>query len=56
MKLGVIPENIIEWFALAIGRVPTPIIETHISCFLARAILVATKLNSYTKSGLGWVK
>lgn len=47
MKIGVIPENIAEWFALALGHVPTPIIEVHSNLTFVRALMVATKLNLF---------
>jgi len=47
MKIGVIPENILERVALAAGVVPTPVLETHGATMLARTIMAATKLGVF---------
>ncbi len=43
MKLGIIPENILERIVLALGIAPTPMADTHVAFMLARTIMVATK-------------
>lgn len=45
MKIGVIPENLLERIVLAMGIVPTPVLEAF--PFGARSIMVATKLNFF---------
>lgn len=47
MKIGVIPENVFEWLALALGYVPTPLIEIGGGIIFVRALMVATKLNLF---------
>ncbi len=47
MKIGVIPENVFEWLALALGYVPTPLIEIGGGIIFIRALMVATKLNLF---------
>jgi SAM-dependent methyltransferase len=47
MKLGIIPENILERVALAAGVVPRPILDTLVAMLLARTIMAATKLGIF---------
>lgn len=47
MKIGVMPETLIERIVLATGRVPTPILDTMMTMMLARTIMVATKLGVF---------
>ena len=44
MKIGIIPENLVERLALALGLVPAPAFEAWFSFMLARAIMAGTKL------------
>ncbi len=43
MKIGAVPENLLERLVLAMGPVPTPFLDTHPTLLLARAVMVATK-------------
>ncbi len=43
MKIGPVPENLIERLVLAMGPVPTPFLDTHPALLLARAVMVATR-------------
>ena len=47
MKIGIIPENLVERLALALGLVPAPAIEAWFSFMLARAIMAGTKLGVF---------
>jgi SAM-dependent methyltransferase len=47
MKLGVIPENLIERLLLAIKLVPTPIFDTQVAFMLARTVMAGTKLGIF---------
>src|SRR5262249_1037542 len=47
MRQGPIPETPLEVAALAVGRVPTPLLDTIVSLLLARTVLVATKLGIF---------
>ena len=47
MKLGVIPENVLERVARASGVVPTPLLDTLGAMMLARTIMAATKLSVF---------
>jgi SAM-dependent methyltransferase len=47
MKLGIIPENLIERLLMAINFVPTPIFDTQVAFMLARTIMVGTKLGIF---------
>src|SRR5438876_5908582 len=47
MKIGAIPENLLERLAVFFGLVPTPIIDTFHAVIVARAVMVATKLDVF---------
>jgi len=47
MRVGAIPETLIERIALATGAVPTPIVDTLHAVIVARAIVTATKLDVF---------
>jgi predicted O-methyltransferase YrrM/DNA-binding transcriptional ArsR family regulator len=47
MKLGVIPESLIERLLLAIKVVPTPIFDTQVAFMLARTVMTGTKLGIF---------
>lgn len=47
MRLGVIPENIIDRIALASGRMPTPLLETFWGVALGTTVIVATRLGIF---------
>jgi SAM-dependent methyltransferase len=47
MKIGVIPETLIERIALWIGLVPVPLLETHLAATLARAITAGVGLGIF---------
>ena len=47
MRVGAIPETLIERIALATGAVPTPIVDTLHAVIVARAVVVATKLGVF---------
>src|SRR5260370_36840047 len=47
MKLGIIPENILERVALAAGVVPRPMLDTLVAMLLARTIMAPTKLRIF---------
>ncbi len=47
MKLGVIPESLIERLLLAIKVVPTPIFDTQVAFMLARTVMAGTKLGIF---------
>lgn len=53
MKIGVIPENLIERIVLSTGRVPTPLHDTLMAILLARTIMVATKLGVFEALAAG---
>ena len=43
MRIGLLPDSLPERAALALGRVPTPFLQTHPSLLLARALIVAVE-------------
>ena len=47
MRMGVIPENLGEGIALALGVVPTPLANTLVGLLLARTIMAATQLGIF---------
>jgi hypothetical protein len=47
MKVGVIPENLIERLLLLFKLVPTPIFDTQVAFMLARTVMVGTKLGIF---------
>lgn len=47
MRLGIIPQSLIERLALASGRVPEPIVEVFLPLVLARSIMAATRLGVF---------
>jgi SAM-dependent methyltransferase len=47
MKIGIIPETMIERVGLAVGVAPTPLLDTFGSILLARTIMTATRLDIF---------
>lgn len=47
MRLGAIPENLLERVALGLGLVPTPLIDTQLAFTLARTVMIATRLGVF---------
>lgn len=47
MKYGLIPQTPLEGAALALGLVPTPLADTLVAIWLARSVMVATKLGVF---------
>ena len=47
MKIGAIPENLLEQAALSLGIAPIPLSDTHLSFMMARTIMVATKIGIF---------
>ena len=53
MKIGIIPENLVERLALALELVPAPAIEAWFSFMLARVIMAGTKLGVFEALAVG---
>ena len=53
MKVGLIPESLLERAALALGRFPTPFGETHPPLLLARTVMAATKQGLFESLAAG---
>jgi len=53
VKVGIIPENLVERLALALGLVPAPAIEAWFSFMLSRAIMAGTKLGVFEALAAG---
>lgn len=53
MKVGVVPENPIERVVLAMGVVPTPLLDTMFTMLLARTVMVGTRLGVFEALSAG---
>jgi len=53
MRLGVIPENVIERVVLASGVVPSPLFDTMMAMLLARTVMVGTKVGVFETLAAG---
>jgi hypothetical protein len=53
VKIGIIPENLVERLALALGLIPAPAIEAWFSFMLARVIMAGTKLGVFEALAAG---
>jgi Dimerisation domain len=53
VKIGIIPENLVERLALALGLVLAPAFEARFSFMLARAIMAGTKLGIFEALATG---
>jgi hypothetical protein len=53
MKIGAIPETVLEWLAFRLGLVPTPLIDTSGTFILARALIAATQLGLFEALAAG---
>jgi len=47
VRLGARPETPLEWLALRLGWVPTPLVDTHLAFAFARTLMVATRLGVF---------
>jgi hypothetical protein len=47
MRLGAVPETPLEWLALRLGRIPTPLVDTHLAFAFARTLMVAVRLGVF---------
>jgi SAM-dependent methyltransferase len=47
MRLGAIPQGVVERLASALGLVPTPLFDSIIALLLARTVMVATRLGVF---------
>ena len=47
MRLSSVPENLLEWIALAFNIAPTPILDTLVALLLAKTIMAATEMNLF---------
>lgn len=53
MKLKIVPENILEWFALKLNLAPLPLVDTQVNFTMARAIQAAAELGVFEAIGKG---
>jgi hypothetical protein len=53
MRLGLVPENPIEWVIARLNLAPRPLLETQMAYTLARLIMVATKVGVFEALAAG---
>lgn len=47
MRVGIIPESLVEWLGVVTGRVPAPLYDTLVAMWQARTVMVAVKLGVF---------
>lgn len=47
MRLGAVPQSLVEFLGLASGAVPTPLMDTVVALLLARTLMAATALGLF---------
>jgi SAM-dependent methyltransferase len=47
LRIGAIPENPLEWLALRLGRVPLPLIDTHVAFAFARTVMIGARVGLF---------
>jgi SAM-dependent methyltransferase len=47
MKIGAIPQSLLEWVALRLGAAPVPLVETHAAMLLARTVMAGAELGLF---------
>ena len=47
MKIGAIPESVVDWLALKLEIAPTALVDTHAAMLLARTVMAGTELNLF---------
>jgi len=47
MKIGAIPESVVEWIALKLEIAPRALIDTHAAMLLARTVMAGTELKLF---------
>jgi SAM-dependent methyltransferase len=53
MKLGGIPQSLVEWLGAKLGLLPQPLLDTHIAMLLARAVMEGTRLGVFEALAAG---
>src|SRR5579872_4942679 len=47
MRLGAVAENLLERLMLALGVVPTPVLDTMVALLLSRTVMAGTRLGIF---------
>src|SRR6185312_6676437 len=47
MKIGAIPQSVVEWIALKLEIAPRALIDTHAAMLLARTVMAGAELNVF---------
>lgn len=53
MKIGAIPESVVDWLALKLEFAPRPLVDTHAAMLLARTIMAGSELNFFDALAAG---
>ncbi len=53
MKLGGIPQNLVEWLGAKLGLLPQPLLDTQIAMLLARAVMEGKRLGVFEALAAG---
>ena len=56
MRLGAVAETPLEWLALRLGLVPTPLVDTQLAFVLARTVMAAVRLGVFEAVAAGSVR
>lgn len=47
MKIGAIPQSLLEWMGLRLGAAPVPLVETHAAMLLAQTVMAGVELGLF---------
>ncbi|GEM_PF-6371719 len=47
MRIGCVPESLLEWIGLRTGRVPTPLLESLGGLLVTRQLMAGAKLGIF---------
>src|SRR5690348_10747996 len=47
MKIGAIPQSLLEWLALKLEVAPRPLVDTHAAMLLARTVMAGAELKVF---------
>lgn len=53
MKIGALPESVVEWFALKLELAPRALVDTHAAMLLARTVMAGSELKIFDALGAG---
>jgi SAM-dependent methyltransferase len=47
MRIGAIPESLLEWLALRVGAAPVPLVDSHAAMLMARTLMAGAELGVF---------